>query len=276
LRAGAFERLSVPLALVARLEEFPQSRIEHAGGRRVVQYRGRILPLASLAPILEPGSADSAGERDPAQVIVFNDGERSVGILVDQIVDIVEETISIRQSAERKGLLGSAVIGKRVTDLVDLRTVIAAASQDWFGGQSGKTFQPATVLVAEASAFDRGLARSCLEMGGYHVVEAANTQDALNALERQRIDVVVAALDLPSAGGFDLLEKMRGVPGLASIPALALANAAEEKPQRGQRAPDFEDYQMKFDHDGMLHSVANLAAAVRAAEPTPAHAGEKG
>ena len=44
-RAGRFERLSVPLALVARLEEFPKSKIEHAGGRRVVQYRGKILSL---------------------------------------------------------------------------------------------------------------------------------------------------------------------------------------------------------------------------------------
>jgi two-component system chemotaxis sensor kinase CheA len=32
-RAGSFERLAVPLSLVARLEEFPLSSIEHAGGR---------------------------------------------------------------------------------------------------------------------------------------------------------------------------------------------------------------------------------------------------
>jgi len=38
-RAGSFERLAVPLSLVARLEEFPQSAIERAGGCQVVQYR---------------------------------------------------------------------------------------------------------------------------------------------------------------------------------------------------------------------------------------------
>ena len=56
-RAGSFDRLAVPLSLVARLEEFPQSSIEHAGGGEVVQYRNRILPLVSLAEVLEPGAA---------------------------------------------------------------------------------------------------------------------------------------------------------------------------------------------------------------------------
>ena len=64
-RAGSFARLAVPLSLVARLEEISLSKIEHAGGKRVVQYRGRILPLASLAPILDSGSADTAGLQDP-------------------------------------------------------------------------------------------------------------------------------------------------------------------------------------------------------------------
>ncbi len=54
-RAGSFERLAVPLSLVARLEEFPRSSIEHAGGRQVVQYRNRILPLVRLREVLEPG-----------------------------------------------------------------------------------------------------------------------------------------------------------------------------------------------------------------------------
>jgi len=54
-RAGSFERLAVPLTLVARLEEFPKSSIERAGGREVVQYRDHILPLVNLQAVLESG-----------------------------------------------------------------------------------------------------------------------------------------------------------------------------------------------------------------------------
>jgi two-component system, chemotaxis family, sensor kinase CheA len=275
-RAGSFERLSVPLSLVARLEEFPQSKIEHAGGKRVVQYRGKILPLAALGSVLDPGSDDAASRQDPAQVVVFNSGERSIGVMVDQILDITEETVSVRQSTERKGLLGSAVIGKKVTDVLDLHAVIEAADTGWFAEREGQHSNGATVMVAEPSAFSRGLMRSSLEMEGYHVVEAADTQSALRELEHVKVDIVLASLDLPSAGAFDFLEKMRKLPGLAGIPAVGLTNSAEETSERGKREPEFEDYQVKFDRAAMLRSVARLAAAFGTAEGLPVLAEEKG
>ena len=69
----------------------PQSSIEHAGGGEVVQYRNRILPLGPA--VLDSGRPASQ-TADPAQVIVFNDGERSVGVVVDQILDVVEEAVT--------------------------------------------------------------------------------------------------------------------------------------------------------------------------------------
>ncbi len=64
-RAGSFERLAVPLSLVARLEEFPQSAIEHAGGGQVVQYRDRILPLVSLRTILDSNWSEQGNQASP-------------------------------------------------------------------------------------------------------------------------------------------------------------------------------------------------------------------
>lgn len=260
-RSGSFQRLSVPLSLVARLEEFPQSKIEQASGRRVVQYRGQILPLASLNSILEPGAPDTASSLDPAQVLVFNSGERSIGIVVDQILDIVEETVSVRRTAERKGLLGSAVIGKKVADLLDLRQVIEDADGRWFEQQPSETV---TVMVADGSPFERGLMRSSFEMAGYRVVEAASSGEALRELSRRKVDVVLASLDLPGEGGADLLERMRNSPDLTSIPAIALASTPEQTAQRRASGQDFDDYQLKFDRDGMLRSLARLSAAVGA------------
>jgi two-component system chemotaxis sensor kinase CheA len=100
-RAGSFERLAVPLSLVARLEEFPQSAIEHAGGGQVVQYRNRILPLVPLRNVLETGEPDLKQMSDPVQVVVLNDGDRSVGMVVDQILDVAEEAVTVRQKSSR-------------------------------------------------------------------------------------------------------------------------------------------------------------------------------
>jgi two-component system chemotaxis sensor kinase CheA len=126
-RAGSFERLAVPVSLVARLEEFPRSVIERASGAPVVQYRNRILPLVSLRAVLASDEPEEDPASEPVRVIVFNDGDRSVGMIVDQILDIAEEEVTVRQKSSRHGLLGSAVVGGRVTDFLDLNPVIGAA-----------------------------------------------------------------------------------------------------------------------------------------------------
>ncbi len=91
----------------------------------------RILPLVSLREVLEPGMGGSNEAADPVQVVVFNDGDRSVGMVVDEIVDVVEEAAKVRKKSDRKGLLGSAVVGKRVTDFLDLNAVIRATEGNW-------------------------------------------------------------------------------------------------------------------------------------------------
>ena len=106
-RAGSFHRLALPLSLVTRLEEIPRHSVEPANGKRVVQYRDRILPLISLASILEPGFPEN-GAADPLQVVVVGNQDRMIGLVVDRIIDIVEETVSMRRRvAPRSGILGS-------------------------------------------------------------------------------------------------------------------------------------------------------------------------
>lgn len=120
-RVGADTRMAIPLSMVARLEELPRTSIESAGGCDVVQYRGAILPLIELNR--ELGGGASATE-DSLQVIVYTENGRSVGFVVDQILDVVEETITVRRKAHRSGVLGSAVVQGRVTDLLDVHGVI--------------------------------------------------------------------------------------------------------------------------------------------------------
>ena len=124
-------RVALPLSAVARLEEIPRASVERAGGIEVVQYRDRILPLIRLSLILGENALDPApDERDQLQVVVYADGNRSAGIVVDRIVDIVEEPLRIQLRASRDGSLGSAVIQQRVTEVIDPERILrCAASQ---------------------------------------------------------------------------------------------------------------------------------------------------
>ena len=130
-----FDRLAIPLSLVARLEEIPSSQIEQAAGRMVVQYRGQILPLISLAAQLSPGEDTALPANQNLQVVVFSNGDRLIGLVVDRIVDIVEEQVTVRKSSETFGLMGSAVVGEKVTDFVDLHEIIMNSGERWASGK---------------------------------------------------------------------------------------------------------------------------------------------
>ncbi len=132
LRGPDNGRLAVPLSSVSRLEEFELSSIEAAGHLEVVQYRSEILPLVRLSDVLEERRAvmrNSPVENNSQKIyaVVFTEKGRSVGLVVDEILDIVEELIEKRDIGCRAGVLGSAVIQGRVTELLDIQAVLAKA-----------------------------------------------------------------------------------------------------------------------------------------------------
>ncbi len=123
-------RVAIPLDTVTRLEEFPRDRLEHAGSREVVQYRGQILPLVRLSHLL--GAYGEEPEGETVSVVVYSEGGRSVALVVDRIVDIAENSTTARRDADEDGLVGTAVIQQRVTELLDVRRAILAADPNFY------------------------------------------------------------------------------------------------------------------------------------------------
>jgi len=121
--AGGGGRMAVPLSSVARLEEFPRAAVETVGSREVVQYRSSILPLVRISDLC--GHAPEApGGTDPLQVVVYSDGGRSAGIVVDRIQDIVQEPVRIEGRGSSPGSAGTAVIQERVTEILDIPALL--------------------------------------------------------------------------------------------------------------------------------------------------------
>lgn len=122
LTAGG-RRLALPISMVSRLEEFPLSQMEMADDREVVQYRGHILPLLRLAPLL--GLSPTGDENsETLQVVVYSQAGHSVGLVVDRIVDIVDADVQVRRQASHPGIAASAVVQDRVTDLLDIPALL--------------------------------------------------------------------------------------------------------------------------------------------------------
>ena len=119
-RAGRHDRVALPLAAVSRLEEIAADRVERAGSEELVQYRGALMPLVRLL------GADAAS--DPLQVVVCERGGAAVGLVVDEVVDIVEDEVEVQRRAPgAAGLAGVAVVQGRVTEIVDVDHFVAQA-----------------------------------------------------------------------------------------------------------------------------------------------------
>jgi two-component system chemotaxis sensor kinase CheA len=269
-RAGSSERVAVPLALVSRLEQFSRAQIERAAGCEVVRYRGRILPLIDLAALL--GSGVCGRERDPVAVVVVDDGNHHrVGMVVDQIIDVVESEISAIQLSSYAGLLGTAVVGDLATDFLDLHAVLTAARQTWYHAEP-TTVANSAILLIDQSAFSRGLVRGYLEMAGHHVLEATGATDAMEKLEGNHVDLAIVSANLPSNGAG--LAQLRAKTSQIHIPVMGLDDDREATSNHDETSVDagrkYDSYHLKSERQAILAAVARLTdGAPLASQPAP-------
>lgn len=263
-RAGGCEPKAVPLELVARLEEVDVADIERSQGRALIQYRGRLMPLIPCAPHHEWPSSG----RQP--VLVFVDGDQAMGLVVDEILDIVEERLHMDLAAEGEGVIGSAIVGGRATDVIDLSHYVTMAFHDWFGTIAGppvgESVAHPRLLLVDDSAFFRNLLMPKLEASGCRATPVADAAAALKLREKgMMFDVIVSDIEMPGMDGFEFAKEVRKDPRWASLPMIALSSHATVKDFERGRAAGFTDYVAKFDRsvvDTLLsHVTAQTAAA---------------
>ena len=275
-RAGSYQRLAVPLSLVARLEEFAPERIEQANGAAVVQYRGQILPLVPLGTMLDPCAPSVFQTGQPVPVVVFGDGKQAVGIVVDQIIDIIETEVVVRRKTGSGMLFGSAVVGDKVTDFLDLPKVAGASGETPFVDKDAK--RPAlSILVAAGSPVSRGMARSYLEMAGHQVREAASAAEAIKLTGGRRYDAMFVGQDLPGtgplAGAAELVQHTRSAPAHCGIPIIALTGDRAGREEVPQDAAGYDGWQTGLDRESLLESLEKLSGSLGGGVRQPGEVG---
>jgi two-component system chemotaxis sensor kinase CheA len=255
-RAGGEQKLAVPLGLVARLEDIPRDKIEVSCGAPVTQYRGKLMPLVALSDSLDT-------EKPRQSVLVFNDGDRSMGLMVDEIIDVVEDRLNIELSGARPGLLGSAVISGHATDVIDTGYWLTQAAQDWFHGsaQSADNNTSRRVLVVEDSDFFRQLVTPILGASGYRVTAVPSAAEALSLRESGTVfDAIVSDIVMPDMDGLDFARAVRAGGPWSRLPMIALSARTEPADVEAGRDAGFTDYVAKFQREALIASLRQCLA----------------
>jgi two-component system chemotaxis sensor kinase CheA len=264
-RAGGGAPKAVPLSLVARLEEINLDDVEDAGTRKVIQYRGELMSLTPYLTDIDPA------RRRRAPVLVFVDEHRSsMGLVIDEIIDITEEYVDIQVAGQTPELLGSAIIRGEATDVVDISHFLTSQKKDWFKnhgsedytktepGKSGGTTRNTRVLLVDDSPFFRNMLGPLLKMAGYDVTTLENPVDALKLCERgERFDLIVSDIEMPGMDGFEFAQTIRlGSTSWKTIPMVALTSHNTQKDVARGKEVGFDKYVAKFDRETLLNTLS--------------------
>ncbi len=267
-KAGEDEFYGVPLAFVERIDTFAASQVEHSGGQEVMQYRGDVLPLMRLEPLLHLAAPPDASM---LSLLVFS-VEKDIGMVVQQVINTIEIDTQIdTKSFQQKGVLGSTIVEGHSVLILDIHGLIGLAYPHWYQQFFVSTLTPEErqkiqVLLVEDSKFFINIEKSYLESAGYQVLTAEHGLAAQERLAKHAIDVVVTDLDMPHCDGFELTKAIRKHQDWKQIPVMAVTSLSDEKDRQKGASAGIDEYRLKLDRDDVLGSLEKLILRKRTGE----------
>ncbi len=100
-----------------------------------------------------------------------------------------------------------------------------------------------TILLVDDAASLRSAYRLILEARGLNVLEAASAREAVEEIDRERPDAVVADLGLPDSSGTQVVRRIREAD--PDVPLLVLTGTDRAELRSRCRGLDVDDYRVK-------------------------------
>lgn len=256
-KAGDDAPKGVPLGLITRIEEFEVEKIEDVNDSLLIQYRDDLIPLMKIA---EEQKLNTEGLQ---QALVFNDGGNSMGLLIDEIIDIIDDHLDIKLMGEKEGIVGTAIINNATTEIVNTAHYLQKAFPNWFERKEQDPTLMAKeeaykVLLIDDSSFFRNLFVPALKAANFNVTSVDNAEKALMLLEKgHRFDAIVSDIEMPKIDGFNFAINIRNNSKLYHIPLIALSSRTSFDDLQKGRDSGFDDYVFKRDMAGVIKSITD-------------------
>ena len=258
-RTGADGVKAVPLSLVTRLEEVEAGQFESGSGRTLLNYRGRLMPVIPVEGV-------ELRQSGLQPLVIFSEGDFSMALAVDAIVDIVDEVLDIELLAmPEQGLLGSAIIRGRATEILDLAHYLPKANPNWLHLRRDDAGGP-RILLVEPSEFLREMLAPVLKAAGRQVIHAADpTMAAGLASGSAELSAVVIDLDRNAEAAFALAARLRAEPRHAELRIIGLASLPTPEVHVMAVQAQVDAVVAKFDRRALIAEIAETRPKLRRA-----------
>ena len=243
-RAGEGAPKVLPLSLVSRIEMVETSRIESSDGRLMVLLQGRLMPLVPISHQIDLS-------KPSYPVLVVATEKRSIGLVADEIVDILEDKLEIQLASANSELVGSAEIRGEAVELIDVSHFIRMADPP-----SKNPSAPQRVLFATDDQLVRDMIAPALAAAGFSVVSASIPQDPSELFGATTIDAVILDVDSPTVSSPAFLRAFKERKEASRSPVIGLTKNATPRSTRTATEIGMSALMSKHDRQSLLETLA--------------------
>ncbi len=98
------------------------------------------------------------------------------------------------------------------------------------------------ILIIEDNEKNLKLVRDVLQVKGYATIEAGNAEDGIKLASERKPDLILMDIQLPGMSGIDALAVLRGNPGTATIPVVAVTASVMQQDRNKITEAGFNAY----------------------------------
>ena len=259
IKSGETEQFAIPLPLVRRIEKISVDQIEKIGNKAFITIDDVSTRIVRLEQIL---SVSPCIEKQTLFLLLPKHIKRPFGILLSAVVDTAEAPMQLNiESYMEDGLLGTAIIQKRLTLFLDIYRLIELLEPDWFAERkkqqkihSGKK----KILLVEDTIFLQQLEKRYIEADGYDVVVAENGKEGLEKLAQENVDLIVSDIEMPEMNGWEFIKSIRSDKRFKHLPAMAVTALDTDADRIRTLKSGFDAYQVKIDRERLLLQISEL------------------
>lgn len=259
-RTGADSLKAVPLSLVTRLEEVDAGQFQIGGGRILLHYRNRLVPVVPVAETKIRSEGLQA-------LVIISEGELTIALAVEAIVDIVDEALDIEMAmSQDRSVIGSAMIRGRATDIIDLAHYLPMNEPGWLHAREARDPEAAPrILLVEPSDFLREMLSPILKASGHRVALASDFEAASQLCADGAMATVLLDLDRDPDAAFAFAARLRAQQGDNALRILGMTTLATPELHLRAAQARLDDLVAKFDRRALLGELAERKSAMRQA-----------
>lgn len=249
-RAGQGTPKALPLSLVARIESVPASEIHRSDGSLVMRHQDQLMPLVPLIP------PDQRLRDEGNPILVLGIGGENMGLLIEEILDVVEARLDIQIAGVSSSIIGTAAIRGEVVEVLDATHFMRIGRPNAYSRGFANQFR---ILLVDDKPFFRDMLGPLLVAAGYRVTTAASGEEALGLLDKGvHFDAIVTDTDMPHMSGYALAQRLTADSRHAGLPVIALAAHAAPSVVQAAAECGMRGAVGKFDRAALLETLGRI------------------